>query len=206
MVMTAASVFVNGITWLSIVYLVGFFFITYLYLRWLPHMHAWVNHVRVATAFCLLYASLLLIILAYHPGVAGDDEDGLASFRWEKRVIGPDSLCVHMPACLPALSSPAVCKCAAHRQLNCGPALRETVMLRSHDLCCDTTPPPAQRQHHKCPVGRDRPSSSAGSLVFLVAYPLLCSQSGQQVQVGGAGVIQHSNTRPCSGCRLGSML
>jgi hypothetical protein len=33
MVMTAASVFVNGVTWLSIIYLVGFFFITYLYLR-----------------------------------------------------------------------------------------------------------------------------------------------------------------------------
>lgn len=81
MVMTAASVYVTGVTWLSIVYLVGFFFICYLYLRWLPHMHAWVNHVRVATAFCLLYAALLLIILAFHPGVAGDDDEGLTSFR-----------------------------------------------------------------------------------------------------------------------------
>jgi hypothetical protein len=31
--MTAASVFVNGTTWLSIIYLVGFFFLCYLYLR-----------------------------------------------------------------------------------------------------------------------------------------------------------------------------
>jgi hypothetical protein len=33
MTMTAASVFVNGTTWLSIIYLVGFFFLCYLYLR-----------------------------------------------------------------------------------------------------------------------------------------------------------------------------
>jgi hypothetical protein len=50
-----------------------------LYLRWLPHLTAWVNHVRVATYFCLLYASLLFIILAYHPGVSGSDDQGLAN-------------------------------------------------------------------------------------------------------------------------------
>jgi hypothetical protein len=49
--------------------------------RWLPHLHAWVNHVRVSTAFCLQYASLLLIILAYHPGVSGSDDEGLSQFR-----------------------------------------------------------------------------------------------------------------------------
>jgi hypothetical protein len=81
MVMTAARVFVTGGSWLSVVYLLSCFLLCYLYLRWLPHMHAWVNHVRVATAFCLQYTAVILIVLVYHPGVDSGNDADMEAFR-----------------------------------------------------------------------------------------------------------------------------
>lgn len=81
MTMTASSVFINGLTWLSVVYLISSFCLCYLYLKWVPHLTDWVNHVRVGTYFCILYASLVFIILAYAPGVDQDDPSAVSTFR-----------------------------------------------------------------------------------------------------------------------------
>ncbi|KAL6757143.1 hypothetical protein V8C86DRAFT_1716601 [Haematococcus lacustris] len=80
MLMTAASVFVNGLTWLSVIFLVGSFFLVYLYLKWLPHLHATINHIRVATYASILYVALLFIILAYAPGVDQNNPKGVSDF------------------------------------------------------------------------------------------------------------------------------
>ncbi|KAJ9530074.1 hypothetical protein QJQ45_023353, partial [Haematococcus lacustris] len=80
MLMTAASVFVNGLTWLSVIFLVGSFFLVYLYLKWLPHLHATINHIRVATYASILYVALLFIILAYAPGVDQNNPKEVSDF------------------------------------------------------------------------------------------------------------------------------
>ncbi|KAJ9529670.1 hypothetical protein QJQ45_014402 [Haematococcus lacustris] len=80
MTMTAASVFINGLTWLSVIYLIGTFFLLFLYLKWLPHLHAVINHIRVATYSSVLYAALLFIILAYAPGVDQNNPKEVSDF------------------------------------------------------------------------------------------------------------------------------
>ncbi|GFH32196.1 PAS domain-containing protein, partial [Haematococcus lacustris] len=80
MTMTAASVFINGLTWLSVIYLIGTFFLLFLYLKWLPHLHAAINHIRVATYSSVLYAALLFIILAYAPGVDQNNPKEVSDF------------------------------------------------------------------------------------------------------------------------------
>ncbi len=60
---------------MSVFQLVLSFLLCYLYLRWLPHLYAVVNHVRVGSYFSVFYAALLLIIMAYHPGVDVNDWD-----------------------------------------------------------------------------------------------------------------------------------
>ncbi|GFH17198.1 uncharacterized protein HaLaN_13777 [Haematococcus lacustris] len=79
--MTCASVFVNGMTWLSVVYLICSFFLVYLYLTWLPYLHAAINHVRIAAMTSILYASLLLIIMSYAPGVDQNNPKEVADFN-----------------------------------------------------------------------------------------------------------------------------
>ncbi|KAL6754986.1 hypothetical protein V8C86DRAFT_270236 [Haematococcus lacustris] len=79
--MTCASVFVNGMTWLSVVYLICSFFLVYLYLTWLPYLHAAINHVRIAAMTSILYASLLLIIMSYAPGVNQNNPKEVADFN-----------------------------------------------------------------------------------------------------------------------------
>ncbi|KAJ9529821.1 hypothetical protein QJQ45_022220 [Haematococcus lacustris] len=95
MVMTACSVFINGQTWVSVVYLIASFLLAYLYLvcqaavpcarawrmQWLPHLHATINHIRVATYSSVLYAALLFIILAYAPGVDQNNPKEVSDFR-----------------------------------------------------------------------------------------------------------------------------
>ncbi|GFH07292.1 uncharacterized protein HaLaN_02074, partial [Haematococcus lacustris] len=87
MVMTACSVFINGQTWVSVVYLIASFLLAYLYLvvghhlAWLPHLHATINHIRVATYSSVLYAALLFIILAYAPGVDQSNPKEVSDFR-----------------------------------------------------------------------------------------------------------------------------
>ncbi|KAL6757720.1 hypothetical protein V8C86DRAFT_1620236 [Haematococcus lacustris] len=81
MVMTACSVFINGQTWVSVVYLIASFLLAYLYLVWLPHLHATINHIRVATYSSVLYAALLFIILAYAPGVDQNNPKEVSDFR-----------------------------------------------------------------------------------------------------------------------------
>jgi hypothetical protein len=49
--------------------------------RWLPHLTPWVNHVRVATYFCILYAALLMTFMAYAPGVDTNDDNARQSFK-----------------------------------------------------------------------------------------------------------------------------
>ncbi|GFH11722.1 uncharacterized protein HaLaN_07268 [Haematococcus lacustris] len=86
MVMTACSVFINGQTWVSVVYLIASFLLAYLYLvvghhlAWLPHLHATINHIRVATYSSVLYAALLFIILAYAPGVDQNNPKEVSDF------------------------------------------------------------------------------------------------------------------------------
>jgi hypothetical protein len=46
--------------------------LVYLYYKWIPHLHAWVNHVRVASYAAITWASLLFVIVAFARG-DGDD-------------------------------------------------------------------------------------------------------------------------------------
>ncbi len=77
MVMTMVSVFINNTRWMSVFQLILSFWLCYLYLRWLPHLYAWVNHVRVGSYFSVFWAALLLIIMAYQPGLQPGDAEGI---------------------------------------------------------------------------------------------------------------------------------
>jgi hypothetical protein len=46
--------------------------LVYLYYTWIPHLHAWVNHVRVASYAAIAWASLLFVVVAFARG-ADDD-------------------------------------------------------------------------------------------------------------------------------------
>ncbi len=81
MAMTVVSVFIDNTRWMSVFQLILSFWLCYLYLRWLPHLYAWVNHVRVGSYFSVFWAALLLIIMAYAPGVASHDTNGLSQQR-----------------------------------------------------------------------------------------------------------------------------
>ncbi len=81
MAMTMISVFVNGLRWMAVFQLMLSVWLCYLYLKWLPHLFAWVNHVRVGSYFSVFWAALLLIIMAYAPGVEPGDAYGLSEQR-----------------------------------------------------------------------------------------------------------------------------
>jgi hypothetical protein len=81
MLMTFVSVFVTGQQWMSVFQLIGSFMLCYLYVKWLPHVYSIINHIRNFTHFSVFYSALLLIILAYKPGVAQDDTAALDKFQ-----------------------------------------------------------------------------------------------------------------------------
>jgi hypothetical protein len=81
MLMTCVSVFVTGLKWMSVFQLIGSFMLCYLYVKWLPHLNQWINHIRNFTHFSVCWAALLLIILAYEPGVAQDDPVAVDKFQ-----------------------------------------------------------------------------------------------------------------------------
>jgi hypothetical protein len=105
--MTVANVFVTDTRWLSIFYLVSpgmvnclgltpwtgctahvhlvvpdamqgaSVVLVYLYYKWIPHLHAWVNHVRVASYAAIAWSSFLFVIVAFARG----DDDSAANQR-----------------------------------------------------------------------------------------------------------------------------
>jgi hypothetical protein len=80
--MTCTSVFINGLRWMSVLQLTGSLLLCYLYLRWLPHLHAWVNYIRVAAAFSILWAASMLTLMVFELGIDPDDEDAVQAQRW----------------------------------------------------------------------------------------------------------------------------
>jgi uncharacterized membrane protein YphA (DoxX/SURF4 family) len=62
-------VFVNGLTWLGPLQLICSFLLVAIYLKWLPHLYPWMNHVRIGAYSSIFYAALLLTILVYQPGL-----------------------------------------------------------------------------------------------------------------------------------------
>ena len=81
MFMTGVSVFVYNHKWMSILQLASAAALVYLYWKWLPHMNAVVNYIRVATYASILYAALLLVIISFHPGVDGSDTNAWDKYR-----------------------------------------------------------------------------------------------------------------------------
>ncbi len=88
MIMTCASVFVGGIEWLSVVQFTGAVLLVYMYLRWLPYLHATVNCVRVAAYSSILWAASILVILAFQPGVDPNDDNAVHEQRWAMCRLG----------------------------------------------------------------------------------------------------------------------
>jgi hypothetical protein len=76
--MTCTSVFVTGVQWMSVFQLISSFCLCYLYLKWLPHLHEIVNHIRVGCYFTVFWAALLLTIMSYYPGLYVHDDVGRA--------------------------------------------------------------------------------------------------------------------------------
>jgi hypothetical protein len=76
--MTCTSVFVTDLRWMSVFQLISSFCLCYLYLTWLPHLHAVINHIRVGCYFTVCWAALLLTIMAYNPGLYIHDDKGRA--------------------------------------------------------------------------------------------------------------------------------
>ncbi|KAJ9517438.1 hypothetical protein QJQ45_016806, partial [Haematococcus lacustris] len=86
--MAALCVFVTNYKWLCVGLGACSLLLVALYLRWLPHMCAWTNHVRVASLSCVFYCSIVLVFVVYHPAV--DSGDLLAVLDYRKRVgAGP---------------------------------------------------------------------------------------------------------------------
>jgi hypothetical protein len=48
--------------------------LVYLYYKWIPHLHAWVNHVRVGSYAAIAWCSLLFVIVAF---ARGDDDSAV---------------------------------------------------------------------------------------------------------------------------------
>ncbi len=81
-IMTCTSVFINGLRWMSILQLTGALLLCYLYLRWLPHLHAWVNYIRVAATFSILWAAAMLTLMVFQLGIDPSDPDAVQAQRW----------------------------------------------------------------------------------------------------------------------------
>lgn len=62
-VMAMMCVFVTNWKWLSVLLGVCGLALTVLYVRWVPHMHDWTNHVRVGTFTCVTYCAICLVFL-----------------------------------------------------------------------------------------------------------------------------------------------
>ncbi len=61
--------------WLSVVLLLASCYLLYLWVKWAPHSHAWVNWIRCGTYAVVHYAAWTTIMLAFHPGVPGGDDE-----------------------------------------------------------------------------------------------------------------------------------
>ncbi|KAJ9519321.1 hypothetical protein QJQ45_023109, partial [Haematococcus lacustris] len=72
--MTFSSVFITNVRWLSIFFLVLSLGLVWLYVQWVPHMSAMVNHIRTGSYAAILYCSVLLLVVAFTPGAQSDAE------------------------------------------------------------------------------------------------------------------------------------
>ncbi|KAJ9519441.1 hypothetical protein QJQ45_023173, partial [Haematococcus lacustris] len=72
--MTFSSVFITNVRWLSIFFLVLSLGLVWLYVQWVPHMSAMVNHIRTGSYAAILYCSVLLLVVAFTPGAQSDVE------------------------------------------------------------------------------------------------------------------------------------
>ncbi|GFH31904.1 tiny macrocysts protein B, partial [Haematococcus lacustris] len=80
--MTAASTLVYHLKWLAVMQSAAALWLLWLYLDWVPHMHAVVNNIRVATQTSILYCAVLLLFLGFLPGVDVHDPGAVApSFK-----------------------------------------------------------------------------------------------------------------------------
>ncbi|KAG2501688.1 hypothetical protein HYH03_000190 [Edaphochlamys debaryana] len=67
-IVTIASVMIATTTkWLSVVYLIFFLLLFYLYVKWVPFTYSTLNYVRCASYGTVLYCSVLLVALSFGP-------------------------------------------------------------------------------------------------------------------------------------------
>lgn len=74
MIMACFTIFIPDVKWQSVFQLLASFYLVYIFLKWLPHRYAFVNHIRVGSFCSVFFAAMLYCIMSFHPGLGVHDD------------------------------------------------------------------------------------------------------------------------------------